>query len=533
MPLKILPVFLLVISAAPGANPFQPQINPNGVVNAASYLTAAFPNYGLARGSLFLVFGTALGPQTLVAATFPLPTSDGLAGTRVLLASGGYSAACPMVYTSLTQVAALVPSNAPEGDATLVVSYQNLASVSVPVHVVHSAFGVFTLNQAGSGPAVVQNFVSQTSTPVNTLTTSAHPGQTMILWGTGLGPANGDETAGALPGSLPFLDNLFVGGQTASVRYAGRSGCCAGVDQIVFDVPPGVTGCYVPVGIQTGGVLSTFGTISVSATGNECDDPLSFRAADLRALESNGVLRTGQTVLSRKSVFGSTTGTLNLTGIFQSYNAQTLTNALAPVNPSPGSCYLSAVAVNADLSGLPHGTGLDAGATITVNGPAGLLTATDSSIGNYSTPDSPGNLTAGNYQFTGSAGINIGAFQTNLNVAAAPQWTNAASFTSGTVSTGQSLTVTWTGGDPNGYVELQITSANNLYNASIQCNAPGAAGSLTVPAYLMGTVFQSTGTISLTSVSARTPFSATGLDTGGITVANTTQVQANFQPPVR
>jgi hypothetical protein len=43
------------------------------------------------------------------------------------------------------------------------------------------------------------------------------------------------------------------------------SGCCAGVDQISFDVPSGVSGCYVPVAAVTNGVVSNFGTISVAA----------------------------------------------------------------------------------------------------------------------------------------------------------------------------------------------------------------------------------------------------------------------------
>src|SRR3954454_545733 len=100
------------VPCASGANPFQPVINPNGVVNAASSLSAAYTNYGIARGSIFVVYGSALGPVDLVqATTFPLPTSDGLAGTRVLISIGPYSAACPIVYSSLTQVAAIMPSN--------------------------------------------------------------------------------------------------------------------------------------------------------------------------------------------------------------------------------------------------------------------------------------------------------------------------------------------------------------------------------------------------------------------------------------
>ena len=51
---------------------------------------------------------------------------------------------------------------------------------------------------------------------------------------------------------------VYVGGKRADVTYRGRSGCCAGIDQIVFTVPQGVEGCYVPVVVKTGDVVSNF-----------------------------------------------------------------------------------------------------------------------------------------------------------------------------------------------------------------------------------------------------------------------------------
>ena len=110
-------------------SPVQPSIGPGGVVNAASYISQGFANYGIARGSLFLVFGNHLGPDTLVqAGSYPLPSSAGLAGTRVLIDAPGYTAEAFMLYTSTLQVAAIMPSNAPEGDATLTVNYGNRIS---------------------------------------------------------------------------------------------------------------------------------------------------------------------------------------------------------------------------------------------------------------------------------------------------------------------------------------------------------------------------------------------------------------------
>ena len=50
----------------------------HAVLNAASYALPGAPNSGIARGSMFVVFGTELGPADLQQATgFPLPTSLG------------------------------------------------------------------------------------------------------------------------------------------------------------------------------------------------------------------------------------------------------------------------------------------------------------------------------------------------------------------------------------------------------------------------------------------------------------------------
>lgn len=53
---------------------------------------------------------------------------------------------------------------------------------------------------------------------------------------------------GAIPGNIEQQDlQALVGGRLARIVYAGRSGCCAGMDEIVFEVPAGIEGCNVPV----------------------------------------------------------------------------------------------------------------------------------------------------------------------------------------------------------------------------------------------------------------------------------------------
>jgi len=51
------------------ASLIQPAIDPNGVLSAAGYVAPGFANYGIAPGSLLLIFGNYLGPDTLAQAT--------------------------------------------------------------------------------------------------------------------------------------------------------------------------------------------------------------------------------------------------------------------------------------------------------------------------------------------------------------------------------------------------------------------------------------------------------------------------------
>ncbi|HWB86575.1 MAG TPA: hypothetical protein VG675_20700 [Bryobacteraceae bacterium] len=530
MSLRI-PSFLLLISSVLSAQGLiEPFIVPNGVENAASYTGPGFPNSGIAQGSLFLIFGQQLGPGTLVqATTFPLPTSAGLAGTSVQISSGSYIKPAIMVYTSDGQVAAILPSDAPLGDATLTLSYKGLTSNAVTIHIVRSSFGVFTLNQAGLGPAIVQNATGANTPPTNSLIASAHPGQTEILWGTGLGPVAGDEAAGPLPGNLNYVSSVYVGGQQATVTYSGRSGCCAGVDQINFIIPQGVSGCYVPVAVQTtNGTVSNFGTIAVSASGNECDDPLTFRAAQLSAAEQAGRLHSAQVSLIHSSPAGGS-GTNNLTASFLSYPMATLVQSLVPLTPSLGSCYMTELNLRADLGALPHGTPLNAGGVMMESGPSGSLNAQAQSLGSFSATVTPADLPAGAYSIFGGGGGDVGPYRANFNVTSPLQWTNSSAYNGASLLIGsQPLTFTWSA-DPNGYVTISIAANNPNIETSVVCNAPASAGSFTVPDFIARSIIAAPATFTVNVVDAPIPFTATGLDLGTVTVGTTASVNGSFR----
>ncbi len=192
----------------------QPVIAGLGVRNSASYILPGLPNSGIAEGSLFIVFGQNMGPAKIVqVSSFPLPTSAGLAGTSVQVTMNGTVVDAIMLYTLATQVAAVLPSSTPVGTGTMTVTYNGQTSAAAPITVVKSTFGIFAVNQSGTGQGVLQNVNSATDRPFNSPTQSAQPGQVMILWGTGLGPVTGDEAAGPLPGDMPNLNvHVWVSG---------------------------------------------------------------------------------------------------------------------------------------------------------------------------------------------------------------------------------------------------------------------------------------------------------------------------------
>lgn len=255
----------------------QPQIHSVG--NSASYAQG-----GIAQGSIFVIFGYGIGPAELQQATsYPLPPQ--LAGVSVQVVSGSTTLDCPMIYASFSQTAAILPSNTPSGAATISLKYNGRTSIGAgAVTVSASAFGIYSVASSGTGPGIITG----ADYAVKGLETSARPGETVILWGTGLGPIQGDDSAPPVIGAQFKNVEVFIGMSQAPVSYAGRSGCCAGLDQIAFQVPDSVTGCFVPVLVRSGGVVSNFVTLPVSASGSLCPDSSPGLPAALLLRALNG-----------------------------------------------------------------------------------------------------------------------------------------------------------------------------------------------------------------------------------------------------
>jgi uncharacterized protein (TIGR03437 family) len=491
-------------------------VNTGGVVNMASYTPAALSHGGIAQGSIFAVFGTNLGPANIAYTNYPLPTT--LAGTSVQVTSGGTTLNAFLIYSSDKQVAAILPSGIPTGTGSLTVTYNGETSNPVSFQIVPSTFGIFTVNAAGSGPAIAQNFNSSSEQPFNNLVTAAHQGQMVTLWGTGLGQIGGDDNQRPHAGTVGDSVTVLVGGQPATVQYHGRSPCCAGEDQINFVVPEGAEGCYLPVAVQVNGVPSNIATIAVSPDGNTCFDPNGLSASELQRIQAGGSFKVGTIGLIPDDPDEAYAD-------FEQSNAATVWEAatlLHETRVAAGNCI-----VNAGYGGLPRPSFkglLEAGPSLAISGPNGTKQLQkDVGFEQYDAFFLGAPFSPGLYTVTGPSGADVGSFQATINIPSPPfNWTNKDSIQ--TIPRSQGLLITWSGGDPNSIVEINGYSSvgGPMINVSFQCTANATAGQFTVPSAILSLLPPSSNIPPAPSGVLRVfytipgRFQATGLDFGFI-----------------
>jgi uncharacterized protein (TIGR03437 family) len=533
-------------------------IDTASISNAGSYIAPNYPNGGVSHGGMFIVKAGsgsgALGACGVkVADQFPIATS--MNGTSMKIAMGGSSFDVPMIYvvacSGTDQLAGIVPSNVPPGTGTLTVSY-NGHTGSAPITVVDRTPGFFTINQGGTGAAIIQNFNSATDLVINTLATPAKPGQYAIAWGTGLGPDGHSDMDAPQPTDIPVNLEFSVGGKPATVTYKGRSGCCAGIDQIVFQVPDGLDGCYVPVVAKIGNAVSNFTTMSVSASGGACSDAGGLSASDIQAAQNKNKIRLGMLDLVRadiEQVTGASSGSVTrydqATAVFTDLTFGALLGMPVREISTPGSCTVwRGNATDPILNRPPvlaSHINLDAG-TITLRG--GVASGSMNYQGNYyygalgtaaySEPSSGPGPTTGFLEpgtFTVSSpgggpvpgGTSIGGFNAQITVAAPPKLDNR--FSVGDVQRSQGVAVNWSGADPAALVEIRGVSAPTDPTAAAVtffCVEKASAGQFTIPPnVLLGLPAAPSPTAANSSalglsvgVTGTVRFTAPGVDTG-------------------
>lgn len=453
--------------------------NIAGVYNAASWVVPHQTNSAIAEGAIFTVTGTGLGPATIQHAnSYPLPTTGGLGGTTIRVTVNGVTENCIMLYSLVTQVAAILPSPTPVGTGTLTLSYQGEQS-SIAIQVLAANFGTFALNEDGTGPGV---FTDGSNNPI-TYVHPAHPGQELVLWGTGLGPITSDETEPPPQEDLHSGVQVVVNNQPATVVYGGR-GSSAGVDQINFVIPSGITGCKASVAVMVKGVTGNITSIAVAPEGQAtCNDTVgTLTAANLQKAAATGSLSLGGVVVSRlnggNDVLGGAFATYSLSNLVKSWGGGT--------TGSIGSC-LSYEVLGSTLNPIDPVVEqfLDSGNQLKLTSNGGSKTISEIETGIYAgtlatEPDQyiePGPFSVSN----GSGGPGVGAFTWSLTLPDAVVPTIPAS-----ISLSQDLTLTWTGGSGFSAVSIFLFSGVPVAGlgtayVEIQCAADASAGSFTIP----------------------------------------------------
>jgi len=511
-----------------------------GITNNYSYIPPGFPNSGIAPGSLFLLYGANMStaPATVVlqsSASPGIPTT--LEGATLSVQVGGTTVTPAMYYATPTQIAAVLPSKTPTGAATITVTYNNATSNPFSFQVVPYALGLDTYYGTGTGLITATN---TTNGALYSYTNSAKPGDTVVLWGSGLGAdtADSDTVFTSTPHAVNTPLKVYFGGVPGTVLYAGSSGY-PGVDQIDVTIPANVPlSCYAGVvavaGTGASRTVSNFGAIPTSQSGGECNDSvLGISGTTITSLSGKATVSYGDVFVAQlvrpatPPATGTTTDNIALAD-FSKETGSTFSTSSGSVF-SIGSCYVSQVVVVTGT--IPTFVGLNAG-TIKLAGPAGSYTLMSLVKGEYEAllPANAITSAGGTFTYSGSGGADVGSFNAAIDLPTPLlDWTNQSA--AATINRAAGVQVNWTGGGPGTYVIIAGGSSNLTTgaNANFTCLADQSALTFTVPDYVTGTLPAGTGTLTVENVASYSTFTASGLDYGIGFGFTGTQINSMYQ----
>jgi uncharacterized protein (TIGR03437 family) len=508
------------------------------ILNNSSTVPAGFPNYGIAPSSIFQVQGTNLAtPGTTATGTlqnvYPtgtLPTI--LGGATASVTVSGTTVTPALWYASPTQLALELPSNTPTGTGTLMVTV-GTNSASAPITVVPAAFGIDVYN---GNTGVLQDSVSGA---IISPTNSAKNGETLTLWGTGVGAdtADSDTNYTTSPHAINTPVQLYIGGvqvAAANITYVGSLGY-PGVNGIIFTVPSGVPqGCEVSIAVVANGMVSNVPTAAFMPSGGVCQDAYTgLSGTTISSLTGKSTVNSGSV-----SVIQGTSPSANGTPITADTAMANFTEVTGSSSVTgSGIVSVGGCTITQTLSSTTTGsvTGLNPG-TIMVTPPGGSAVTLASNAGLSGSyiamlPSGAVPTSGGTFAFAGSGGTGataVGAFNTTINFPnPIIDWTNQSA--SATVTRASGQTYTWTGGGSGTFVTMSGFSSGNGISGGYICVVPQSDLSYTVPAYVTGSLPAGTGTSTITNTTAFTSFTASGLNYGTAFGAVTDQVNTTWR----
>ncbi len=212
-------------------NPTTPIIGDAGVVSAASET----PNSPVPPGGFIAITGSQLGPAEIsISPAIPFPTE--LSDTQVILAGRPI----PLYYTLAGKLAGIIPYDvAPNSTQQVVVRRGTKFSAPDNVNISLAQPAMFVRNGIAATVNVTQGAIVEPSLPVAA-------GDVLSIFCAGLGPVSPAVEAGAAaPSAEPLARTVndvtvTIGGQAATVLYAGLAPGLAGLYQINVTVPDGV-----------------------------------------------------------------------------------------------------------------------------------------------------------------------------------------------------------------------------------------------------------------------------------------------------
>jgi uncharacterized protein (TIGR03437 family) len=201
-------------------------LNPQGVVNAASY--APF-TAGVSPGEIVVLYGSGLAPSFQAASSLPLPGT--LNGVQVTV--NGVTA--PIYYVSPTQLSVVIPYSAAYTSTTgpaiarILVTNASGQSNAVTEFFNLTTPGVFSQTANGLGLGSVYHVTSAGFTAV-TNSAPAQPGETVVAYISGLGstvPSVMEGTAGPTSPLANTVNNfdVYVGGTEACGSETNATPC--------------------------------------------------------------------------------------------------------------------------------------------------------------------------------------------------------------------------------------------------------------------------------------------------------------------
>ncbi len=396
-----------------------------------------------------------------------------------------------------------------------------MVPVWLPITVTDGRFALFSRTGRGFGPAAAVQYDPTGAASVNGLAAPAAVGNTIALFGTGLGALpSGSEADAPQAATLRTDVTIYIAGIAVTPSYAGRAPGLPGADQINFTLPAAVAPrCFVPLQIQTGSEFSNPMTLSVSSDA-VCGNDLALTPSLLARLDAGSKLQGARLYFTSTtySPAGSVIQTAKTFG--GAWDESDLSLFIMPGTPLPPPiCFRSDQAIaTVAILGSP-------GPTPNITGTSGCQWQ----IGN------PG-CTAAGFAFGPEAGGVTGTLPPP------PPASEIASLTAS--DTGQPLTASWSATPAPADTVLLAASSTytnpglpgasepQTYNNTLSCQVP-AAGPFSFPAADAAWAFQYAAqsvSLTITHTTSRA-FPLTGSSYDFLMVNTVNSVNAAFFGP--